>query len=286
MRIKCLLVAMSLLGSFNAALLRAAEEPVKATEAKPLTIAQIPATAQKTVLNMVGTGKIDSIAKDEDDGEVYYTIDFTKDGRDREMTVLDSGVLYSIDVTIEETPAEAQKAIKKIVDQSTLDNIDRVFEDGLVSYEVDITTKAGKERTFTVSADGKLLSMQVGIEETPDVVRKTIEEHIGKATLGDIYRNYETNRITYDVVFTRNGIDRDFTVGEGGKILYTQVFLPELPPPAKKTVNEQVVDGKILRIDKAFGAGTTFHFEIEAKKDGKPLNFRVGVKGRLLGVDD
>src|SRR5678816_3050924 len=101
---------------------------------KTVLLPQVPEAAQKTIRAQLGTAKLGEIERVEEDGDVTYEITLTKEGGERDLTVAEDGTLLSIEVTLEETPLPVQKAIKTQVAQGTLDNIEKTFEDGDVTY--------------------------------------------------------------------------------------------------------------------------------------------------------
>ncbi|HSU53989.1 MAG TPA: hypothetical protein VLT36_08035 [Candidatus Dormibacteraeota bacterium] len=210
----------------------------------------------------------------------------TKAGQERYFTVSADGTLTAVEVGLEETPPEVQKTIKAQVGAGKLENIEKTIEDKDISYEVDMTTKAGQERSFTVGIDGKLTMAQIGLEEVPTAAKKTFEEHLGNQKFGDIYRMYDGANISYDAEVHQGDKTRDIVVSADGKLESIQVFLGELPTAAQKTIQEKLGSGQIIRIDKSTEKrGGVEPFEVEARKDGKPFNFSVGPRGRFLGVD-
>jgi len=235
----------------------------------------------------LGDAKLGEIEKEDEDGEITYTVNLTnKDGKEHYFTVAGDGTLSSVEVDLEETPPEVQKTIKAQAGQGSIDDIEKTFEDNEISYEVEMTRKDGAERSFSVAPDGKLTSIQVSVEETPAVVRKTIEAHLGDGKLANIYRLIEGKEISYDAEVDHNGKTRDIIVAPNGKIESLQVFLSEIPAEAQKTIQEKVANGKLLRIDRAFELKHGVQpYEVEARKEGKPFNFSVGPKGRFLGMD-
>jgi hypothetical protein len=71
-----------------------------------------------------------------------------------------------------------------------------------------------------------------------------------------------------------------------GKLDTRQVFLEELSPAAKATVQRIIGKGKLVRIDQTFEKKKgVIPFEVEGVVDGKPYDFSVGPNGRFLGVD-
>jgi len=254
---------------------------------KIVALTSVPVAVQKTIKTQAGDGKLGEIERVEEDGEVSFDVTVTKGETERGFSVGEDGTLISVEVGLAETSAEVRKTIEKQVGQGTLDNIDKTFDDGEVSYEVDFTTKSGAERSFTVGADGKLERVQVELTEVPVAVRKTISEQTAKAKLGDMFKTFEDGEIFYEVEITRDGKDLDFSVAANGKLESREVISSELPAPARRTVKEKIGDGKILRIDEVFEKREgVFPFEIEGRKDGKPFNFSVGPKGRFLGMDE
>lgn len=252
-----------------------------------VSLSSLPAPVQKTIRTQAGDGKIGDIERLEEEGEVYFDTTVNKAGTERSMSVGEDGTLLSVEVALSETPEAVRKAIQTQVGAGTLDNIDKVFEDGKERYDIDFTTKDKTERNFVVSTNGKLEQLQVSLVEVPAAVRKTIEAHAGQSKLGDIFKILDADGIFYDVEMTQDGKNREFSVADDGKLESREVFLSELSAPAAATVKEKIGDGKILRIDEVFTKrGGVFPFEIEGRKDGKPFNFSVGPKGRFLGMDE
>lgn len=257
-------------------------------ESNAVALSETPAAVQKTIQAQVGDGKLGGINKTTNEWETVYEVELTgKDGAARDLAVAEDGTLLSVEVTLAETPAAVRQTIERQVGQGTLGSIDKAFDDGEISYDVEMTTKDGADRSFTVAADGKLQRIQVTLEEVPAAVRKTIKDQVGRAKLGDILRTFDDGEIFYDVEISRDGKERDYSVAEDGRLESREVFLSELPPQARKTVKEKIGEGKILRIDEVFVKRQgVFPYEVEGRKGGKPFNFSVGPKGRFFGMDD
>jgi hypothetical protein len=258
-----------------------------AGEPKMVSLADLPPAVQKTIKAQVGGNKLGDIERDEEAGDITYDVEMTQNGEERTFTVDDLGVLIGIGVGLNETPAPVRKIIQVQVGQGELDSIEKTFDNGDVSYEVEMTTKTGAERSFTVTADGKLERLQVTLDETPAAVRKTIETHTAGGKLGDLFRVFDDDEVSYQMNFSAEGRERDLSVAGNGKLERKQVFLSELLPAAQKTIKEKLGDGKILRIDHVFEQKMrVMPYEVEGRKDGKPFNFSVGPKGRFLGMDE
>jgi len=256
-----------------------------ANETKTVSLADLPDAAQKTIKAQAGTEKPGSIEREDDDGDITYTIEFIRSGQNRSFTVDADGGLVSIEIALEDAPEPVRKAIQQQLGGGKLESIEKTFDDGAVAYDVDMMTASSVARSFTLTADGKLERIQIALEEIPEAVRKTIETHSSGGKLNDLYRVFDEGRLCYEANFVRDGRDRDFDVAPDGRIESERVFLSEMPPPARKTILEKIGGGKISRIDHIVEEQGVSPFAVKARKDGKPFHFSVGPRGRFLGMD-
>ncbi len=264
----------------------AASVPAADTSPKTVSIHQIPPAAQKTVQDELADSKLVQIAKDEEDGEVTYVVTRKIKDEDRDFVVSEDGALLSVEVILDETPPEVQKTIKTQLRDGKLEGIEKTFEGNDINYEVEITTKSGEDRSFTVALDGKLSSVQVSLEEIPAPARKAIEAHLGNGKVTDVFRLIDGNDISFDAEVDQGGKTRDVIVSPAGKLESIQVTLSEIPAEAQKTIQDKIGNGKIMRIDQDFTPRQgVYPYEVEGRKDGKPFNFSVGPRGRFLGMD-
>jgi len=257
-----------------------------AVRAEVVPFAQVPAAVQKGIQAQLGNGTLGEIVRDEEDGEVTYSVEITKGGRGRDYTLSEAGVLVSMEVFLQETPLAVQKAIQAVVGQGTIQSIDKALGESEASYDVEWNTKEGATRSCSVLESGKLASVQVSLEETPPAVKAAIVTEVGKGQLKEVLKSTEDNAVLYDVTVNRDGKDREFSVTEAGKLDSRQVFLGELSPAVQSAIQRTVGQGKLLRIDQVFEMKKGgFPYEVESIVDGKPYDFSIGHKGAFLGVD-
>src|SRR6266571_2171363 len=95
-------------------------------------------------------------------------------------------------------------------------------------------------------------STSVSLRELPVAVQKTIHEQLGSAKLGEIERNTEDGEVTFTVTITKGGEEREFTVGEDGKLLSVQVDLEEAPPAVQRVIKAQMGAGALESVEKKF----------------------------------
>lgn len=259
---------------------------ITAAGAETLPLAQVPPAVQKGLQAQLANGTLGEIDREDEDGETTYTVEITKAGQARDYTLSESGALLRMEVFLRELPPIVQSSIQNLVGQGQVGSIDKALDDEAVRYDVDYTTKAGVNRSFSVLENGKLESTQIDLTEAPPAVQAAITKEAGNGQISEVVKSFEDNAVYYDVTVNRDGKDRDFTVAEGGKLESRQVFLNELPPPAQTSVQRTIGAGKLLRIDQVFDKKKgVFPFEVESLVDGKPYDFSIGPKGAFLGID-
>ena len=262
--------------------------PALAQADDTVSLSQTPAAVQKTIQSQAGGGRMGEITKETDGGGTVYDVGLTaKDGSDRDFSVAQDGTLLSVEVELGETPAAVQKTIQTELNGGSLDSIDKNLDDTDLSYDISGTDKNGKGRDFTVDDDGTLASVGVDLSQTPDAVQTAITAQLngGKVESIDEEIDDETN---FDVTMTKSdGGKTGFTVATDGKLTSKEVELADVPGRARKTMEDRIGDGAILRVDKSYEKrDNILPFEVEGRKDGKPFDFFVGPRGRFLGMDD
>jgi uncharacterized membrane protein YkoI len=258
-------------------------------KSQAVSLSETPASVQKTIQAQTGGGKTGEIDKTWDAGETVYDVELTAaDGAARDFSVADDGTLLSVEVPLAEMPATVQSAIKTLTGDGALESIDKNLDDLETNYDVEVTAKNGREKSFTIADDGTLLSEEVALNETPDAVQKKIAAQIADAKLESIDENFDDDDTNYDVEFTaKDGSEKSFAVEMDGSLSSEEVTLGEIPAAAQKTIKNQIGDGKILRIDRSLTREkSVLPFEVQGRKNGKPFDFSVGPRGRFLGMDD
>ncbi len=179
-------------------------------------LAETPVAVQKTIQTELRGGTLDSVEKAfEDDGGFRYEVDTTtKDGADRAFAVAADGNLVSMQVTLEELPAAVRKTIQEHAANGTLGDIYRMFEGSEISYTVEMT-RNGKDREFSVTADGKLESVRVFPAELPALGQKTLRETIGTGKLVRIDKTVDDSM--FHIESRKDGKPFDFKIGPGGR---------------------------------------------------------------------
>jgi uncharacterized membrane protein YkoI len=254
--------------------------------AAPVQFAQLPPPVQKGITTQLGGAKIGEIDREEENGEVTYTVEATTGARTIDYTLDENGALLSVETTLAETPPAVQKTIQGQIGQGAVESVDKSFEDGKVSYEVDFKTKEGAERSLTVLENGQLDSIEVALTDTPPAVQATVAKEAAGGQVASVEKTFEDKAVFYDVTINRGGVNRDIEVAENGKMESRQVFLAEVPPAVQNTIQQNLGPARLRSIDQVFEkkkGGSAF--EVEAVKEGKTFVFSVGPKGAFLGME-
>lgn len=189
-----------------------------AEQSQSVKLEDVGASAQKTILAQVGDGKLGDINKVTEDGETRYDVEFAKRRVERSFSVAPDGRLISCQVFMKELPESVRKTIRGQLGEGKLGDIDKVFEEGKFTYDVEMT-RNGVERSFTIAADGKLLDQQVFMAETPEAVQKAIRAQVESGTVTRIDKNTEDEETAYDVEAQKGGKKVSFSVDPNGKLI-------------------------------------------------------------------
>jgi len=250
---------------------------------------QLPPAVWKTIQAQSNGRQPSSIQKEDAAGTAVFEVVFAAGGdEERTLAVGGDGTLLSAEISLTEAPAAVQKTIAAQLGDSALDGIERASEDGETTYDVDFTTTAGEERSLSVAEDGTLLSIQVGIDEIPPAVQTTIKGNVADGKITQIEKTFDEKTVTYDVGFIpKSGSEQSFTVADDGRLVNMEITLDQSTAAAQKTIKNRIGNGRILRVSAVFGEEKKVaSYEVEGVRDGKPVGFKVGTKGKFLGTLD
>jgi uncharacterized membrane protein YkoI len=263
-------------------------------DAKSVTFASLPAPVQNTITNQVADGRLGTIEQTNDSGQTNYDVTFTpKGGDERDFTVADDGTLLSLEMFYSELPAAVQKTIEVQANGWKLEGVDKNAAEAEVSYDVEVSTNSdagAQSRDFTVAEDGDLLSTSVLLTNTPAAVQATIKSQMANGSVESLDETFDPDDGNqFDVtVLTRGGGEKSFTVTEAGEMFSEDVALDKVSPGARKTIQEKVGNGRLLRIEKSLveKKDGVLPYHVECRKDGQEYDFSVGPRGRFLGTDE
>jgi uncharacterized membrane protein YkoI len=209
----------------------------------PVALASLPSVVQNAIRTNAASGKISEITKTTEDGEGRYTLDITK-ARSRTFTFNDQGEVVARQVFLRELSRPIQQAIHQQAGRGRIEDITRTTEDGEVSYDVEMV-KEGKARTFSLGEDGKVLEIEVFLEELPVEAREALEKEAGEGKCGEITKTDEEGETLYETEITRNGKPRSVSVNAKGQVVYQEesIALADAPDAVQKAFHAQLDAG-------------------------------------------
>jgi len=251
-------------------------------ESNGVKISDLPPAVQTTIRAQLSGAKLGDITKSIEGADVSYDVELTAKGKTRTFTVNQEGELVAFQVFLPETPRAVQQAIHARVGRQGLGDIFKCIEEGEVTYEVEMT-KAGKTRNFTLDSDGKLLEMQMFLEETPTVIQKAIQKEIRSGSCQEIYKTTEDGEVNYDAKITRDGKSCSLTFDAKGTLVYQAepVYLSETPEAVQKALKAQLSGARLISLEKAIEDGD-LTFEVELLKAGKRQSLSITPDGQIL----
>jgi uncharacterized membrane protein YkoI len=252
---------------------------LSAPDYKGPAMADLAEPAQKAIKEQLGDGKLVRIEEFIKDDQAYYRVELTKEGKERSFTVDDEGKLCQLQVSLEEAPDPVQAGIRQQVGDGKLVQIDKVSGEEGTTYEVEIT-KGGRDREFTVNANGELTRVEFFLEETPASVQKAIRTRLGSGRLGEIHRLLDKGQTTYRAEMTRHRKAMPFTVSSAGKLISAVVGLEETPPAVQRTIRRQVGDGYLDEVQWTIDEDEVT-YDVTFTKADESKDFTVLANGRL-----
>lgn len=183
-------------------------------------------------------------------------------------------------VSMSDLPAAAQKTVHNHLGKGKVGEIDKVVEQGEVTYEVELK-KGGKDRTITVAEDGELLELEIFLNETPAVVHRAIQKRLGSGTLEGITKLFDGDKASFEVETASNGKTKTFTLSETGKLLEMEVAAGETPAPVQATIRKEAAGEKLGVISQLFEDGE-ITYEVELNPETTPRTITIDPKGQVL----
>ena len=125
-------------------------------------------------------------------------------------------------ITLEQAPANIQKAIKHLAGSNKIIRIEKAHDDGKIEYEALTEKSNGKKIEFIIKADGTLDSTEERLDknELSSDVAKTVESAVAGGKIHAIERITKEGVVTYEVAYkTAKGDKQEAVISSQGKLL-------------------------------------------------------------------
>ena len=139
---------------------------------KKVSLTEIPAVVQDTIVREIGQALIDKIDRDKDDDEIVYEVDAEGDGIDIELKISGDGTLQKKkveeEIPLSELPPVVRNTITREIRNLWIEEVRcKTRLGGRVSYEIEASGE-GKEIDLEVAADGWLLYKKIDDSDDDD----------------------------------------------------------------------------------------------------------------------
>jgi len=214
-----------------------------------MALSDLPVAVQKQVKEQQAGREIADIDKEMWNGKAVYEVEFKEKGPNSRIYIASDGSMVVdkdkkrgayLGTQLSEAPAAVQAAVKRVVSNAEIEDVDRETKNGQVVYDVEVKQE-GLNRHLKIAENGTLLAdsnqreslgervrERVGInrgastltlDQAPASVQKTIRENCDVGTLKPIKRETRNGRVQYDVEFEKEGKNLRLIVAEDGTIL-------------------------------------------------------------------
>lgn len=139
---------------------------------KELDPKDLPAAVSTAIAKAYPKAEIDETVAHIKKGVTTYEAELeTSDGSEIELTLDASGKILTVEQEIEpeKLPAAVSASVAKAYPGAEIEDAEIITENGETTYEVEVSTKGGKEMDITLDASGKVLKSEAeeGDDEDP-----------------------------------------------------------------------------------------------------------------------
>ena len=184
-----------------------------------VTLAETPAEVRQTMQTELDGSGPDSIDKNLDGSDVSYDVEGPgADGKEMDFTVDEDGSLSSRQIRLDTAPDAVQKTVASELNGGKVEIVDENFDDDGTNFDVTVTSP---DASFNLTADGKMTSKEVGLDEVPARARAAIRIHIGDGTILRVDKSFvrKDNVFPFEVEGRKDGKPFDFSVAPRGRFL-------------------------------------------------------------------
>ena len=248
---------------------------------KEVPLASLPEKTQQAVKVQVGKGALIRIEEDLDDGGKSYDVVFKRDNAERTLTFAEDGKLIHAQVLETELPALVSRVLHAEFKEVKPVEIYRVTEDNDPYFQFEFG--GSSTNSLYIAESGRWWSLEISSGDAPAPVLAAIKQELGAGDLGSLSKTKEDGKVYFEVeTGTKDGRDLTLNISPEGTIVSREeeVALNQIPAPAQKPIHARVGDGKLVSLTKRTVADG-FVFDVEAKRNGKTIEFTVGPHGRI-----
>jgi uncharacterized membrane protein YkoI len=177
-----------------------------------------------------------------------------------------------------------QEAVKRQVGSSSLTRVEIATEEDEKTFEV-VFQRDGKERTATLSDDGKVISTRVFETELPPTVRQILDAEFKDLKPAEIYHVTEDEDPYFE--FNPGGnATNSLYIAEAGAWWSLEISPGEAPAPVRATMQKELGPGNHGSLSKTKEGGKIYYEVETTTKDDHDLTLNIAPDGKLLSREE
>ena len=190
-----------------------------------LKLSQVPQKVQQAIQSYATLAEIKQVTKGDVDGKAAYEFALDKSGRKSEVAITPDGKVLSTEeeVTLQEIPDAARKAINARTAGGKVVSAEKTFENGQTAYGA-VIEKSGRQSEYSFTAEGKLASSDedISLADIPDAARKVISSKAAGGKIISTKKVFEDGKTVFAAVIDKGGKQTEVSVASDGKIVDTE----------------------------------------------------------------
>jgi hypothetical protein len=257
-----------------------------ATPPKFDPLANLPPEVLNAIKVQVGDGEITSLERIIEDGERSFEVTMLKDQVSRAFSLDADGKLLSYQVFESELPASVQEIVRAQAGKARLGEIRRETQDQETIYAIEVVT-AGQTNSLEAAESGQHWSLEIDLEQSPAPVQQTVRKLWASLEITAAHRSGEKADVVYEFEAEQENREHRLTIGLDGRLLgrEDEVTLSLAPVPVQSEVKARIGAGELIRISRTT-EDDQVSYDIEALKDGTPLEFSLDAAGKALEANN
>ena len=188
-----------------------------------LTLADLPAAAQKTIKEQSVGGTLRTLWTGHNKGEKVYGAVIVTSGKRKEVVVDSAGKVVDLqqEVAVEALPAAVRKTVQGQTRGATLLSVSKEIENGIVRYEVESRVQ-GRSRNILIDSAGKVVEIeeQVTLDSLPAAARARIQKETGQGKVVGVESVTASGKAAiYEAIIEVAGKRSEIRVAADGSLL-------------------------------------------------------------------
>lgn len=182
-------------------------------------------------------------------------------------------------------PEPVVTTIHALQRRGQIGDVDRTVQDGETVFEVEII-RGDVSRTYTLDAEGVVLSDEIFPEEVPAAALAAINAEAAGGKLESIFRSTDDGQFVYDVEIAKDRKTISATFSTTGRLIGRQIALADCPTKIQAAVKAQLNGGKLGPLFRGTDPDGDQTYYGASIRSGRARWFTLDEDGELSGEEE